>query len=721
MNRSRKKTMYGWAELSLSEPVAVVTVGTWILTYHVGEYGIDDQGSVMVAFRFASDMGTPQTKNPKEPNFISATTTGSATLHVEFDPKGFVRPWWKTLKIDVNNGYLAPGDIVRIVIGDTSKGSAGFQMQTFAEERFEFKVLVDPFGTGDPVELPSSPAIRIEGGCAAKAVAILPSLVEICEVFTLVVRVEDLWGNPSPSYRGTIAFESKGFTGLPPSYCFRSRDSGVHRFEGLSVTRAGIYSLTLSDTANDLNASSNAVLVVDKPPEYHVYWGDLHGQSEETVGTNSVDAYFRFARDVAALDFCGHQGNDFQITNPIWRKIKAAVRHFHQPHRFITFLGYEWSGNTSAGGDHNVYFLSDEAPIHRSSHTQVPDKRDLASDRHPLTKIYRELRGQDALVIPHVGGRYADLRFHDSTLEPLVEIYSEWGEFEWLLEEALQRGYKVGFCAGSDDHKGRPGAAAPGRSAFGVYGGLVCALAKELTRESLWEAFLKRRCYCTTGQRIFLSFSVNKHLIGEECIVDGPPLIQVEVIGTVPIEHVELKRGANSIYRFPLRMGLSNDTIRVVWSGSKVRGRSRIAKWDGSLCVDKGRIVEVRGYALDSPLERVWLADNQTVRWVSSTAGDPDGAILRLDSPQDARLTFTSPIVSFSFSLKEIREAPLTVNAGGLDLRVTVEQFPLGTGSNHARFSFLDSAIPRGLNPYYVKVLQVDGAKAWSSPIYVQY
>ena len=32
------------------------------------------------------------------------------------------------------------------------------------------------------------------------------------------------------------------------------------------------------------------------------------------------------------------------------------------------------------------------------------------------------------------------------------------GQFEWLLREAIERGYKVGFVAGSDDHKGRPGA-----------------------------------------------------------------------------------------------------------------------------------------------------------------------------------------------------------------------------------------------------------------------
>ena len=34
-------------------------------------------------------------------------------------------------------------------------------------------------------------------------------------------------------------------------------------------------------------------------------------------------------------------------------------------------------------------------------------------------------------------------------LEPVVEIYSDWGRFEWLLEDALRQGYRVGFAYGN--------------------------------------------------------------------------------------------------------------------------------------------------------------------------------------------------------------------------------------------------------------------------------
>ena len=61
----------------------------------------------------------------------------------------------------------------------------------------------------------------------------------------------------------------------------------------------------------------------------------------------------------------------------------------------------------------------------------------------------------DVMLIPHIGGRYADIvGFHDPRLERVVELYSDWGRFEWLLEDALANGYRVGFVANSDGHKG---------------------------------------------------------------------------------------------------------------------------------------------------------------------------------------------------------------------------------------------------------------------------
>ena len=57
-------------------------------------------------------------------------------------------------------------------------------------------------------------------------------------------------------------------------------------------------------------ARSNPLRIVEAA-ELLPYWGDLHGQSEETIGTNSARDFHAFARDKAFLDAVGHQGNDF--------------------------------------------------------------------------------------------------------------------------------------------------------------------------------------------------------------------------------------------------------------------------------------------------------------------------------------------------------------------------------------------------------------------------
>ena len=69
-----------------------------------------------------------------------------------------------------------------------------------------------------------------------------------------------------------------------------------------------------------------------------------------------------------------------------------------------------------------------------------PPRADGAdADAPHVRDLYAALRGHPAgpLIIPHMGGRRADLRWHDPELEPVIEVLSEWGEFEWFLREAL--------------------------------------------------------------------------------------------------------------------------------------------------------------------------------------------------------------------------------------------------------------------------------------------
>ena len=241
------------------------------------------------------------------------------------------------------------------------------------------------------------------------------------------------------------------------------------------------------------------------------FWGDTHGQSNETLGTNTAREYFEFGRDKAFLDVMGHQGNDFQITGAFWRELNALSAEFDKPGRFVCIPGYEWSANTAVGGDRNVHYRHEGETIHRSSHAQIADAIDIVdegTDAHDAHALFAKLEGKDCVVMAHVGGRYADIKFAHDPLETAVEVHSAWGTFEWIVRDAFEKNYRVGIVANSDGHKGRPGACYPGASFFGSYGGLTCFLAERLDRDAIFECMRRRRHYATTGNRALLDVTV---------------------------------------------------------------------------------------------------------------------------------------------------------------------------------------------------------------------
>jgi hypothetical protein len=186
----------------------------------------------------------------------------------------------------------------------------------------------------------------------------------------------------------------------------------------------------------------------------------------------------------------------------------------------VALPGYEWSGNTGMGGDRNVFFLHEGRPIRRSSSVLLA--QDPGNDVYTADALFEALEGEDAVVIAHVGGRYADLAVaHDGRLERAVEVHSCWGTFEWLLHDAFRLGHRVGLVCHSDDHKGRPGAAYPGASTFGAIGGLTCYLMPRLDRPTLFETLRRRHCYGTTGTRLHLD--VRARFAGE-VLSDDPKL-----------------------------------------------------------------------------------------------------------------------------------------------------------------------------------------------------
>ena len=702
--------------------------GTWRLIYTAGRFGMDDDATLKICWRFAADWGRPQTNDPQGENYLTCATTSAAKVEANYIFKGHIRPWFHTILVRVYDGHLAPRDQIIVTMGDRCGGSPGQRAPTAVIHRLVMRAFVDCCGTRQYLPIQQDPSVRVVSGPAVKLVLTAPSWAVVGEPFRVHVRAEDMWGNPA-GYRGAVTVS--GASGSPKKCRFTIKDSGARWLNSVRLNEPGVYRLEAHDEQSGLTATSNPIVCQTTSPALKPFWGDLHGQSEEALGLNSAFDYFRFARDVAAVDFSVNQGNDFDIDAKGWKQIKAATRQFNEPGRFVAFLGYEWSGNISGGGDRNVVFRGDSGVLLHSGHWCVEaDGRDAigkdeGNDHYPADEFFKALAGRDdVLLVPHVGGRYANLDYHDPRLEPVIEVYSSWGLFEWFLEDALRRGLRVGFFAGSDDHKGRPGASQPGAGVFGVPGGLTCILSAEKTRAALWDAIKARRCYATSGTRMMIEFDADGHRMGEE-FESARPRIRCRVIGTAPLERLELRRDLETIYVVepPSLKAPTSRMIRVAWNGLRLKSRYARQSWDGHLQVRHGRILSARGWAFDTPVEGIQSWDTQRVTWQSATSGDADGVILEIEERANATLLFRTPPCAFDLRLRDLKGYPVVYPAGGINLAVEVRRLPEpGALPLEMEMDFTDHSRPglkRSVSAYYVKAVQSDGHVAYTSPVYV--
>ncbi|MGV3634432.1 MAG: DUF3604 domain-containing protein [Pseudorhodoplanes sp.] len=733
----------GTATLSPSSPQVAGSFAELTVTYTAGTFGIDDTGMLKISWRTTSDMAKPQFKDPTAANYTSVEASNGAKLEYWFERLN-VRPWVNTLLIRVGRGYLRKGDTITVRFGDRRQGSAGIRLQTNCEERFELKTYVDAFATYEFTELPSSPAFELIAGPPASFKVIVPSLVVAGEPFRLAIVAEDLWGNPAKFGECRLMLAaSLPVQNLPPQIDAKP-DDGPVVIDNLIAAEEGDLTLTISDAGGKQLARANPMRVVAQA-EIRRYWGDLHAQSGETVGTNPAESYFRYARDNAFVDIVGHQGNDFQITDAFWEELNRLTASFDTPGQFLCVPGYEWSGNTGMGGDRNIFYRNEGRPIHRSSH--ILTIGETSTDAcHTAHDLFDAIRDEDAVVIAHVGGRYADITLaHDGKLERSVEVHSSWGTFEWILHDAFDSGYRVGVVCHSDDHKGRPGATRPGASSFGAIGGLTCYFMPELSRDALFETLRKRRHYGTTGPRMFMDvqarfatpvtvFSDDPKLgpvqtrtttdaaMGDIVAPGATPMnLKAEIVGTAPIERVDVLHGkevAASVR--PYGAADLGRRIRVRWEGAEYRGRGRETMWHGKLSLDDNRIARFAAVNFLNPERKVEeIEPGRALAWTSVTTGNIAGLDLWLDEAHTGTLSIDTNIVSGSVDLATLGDKPVVFDGGGLGRKLMVYRLPEDDWSRHVSLEH-NVAFAGGADlPVYIRVTQADGNQAWSSPIYL--
>ena len=200
----------------------------------------------------------------------------------------------------------------------------------------------------------------------------------------------------------------------------------------------------------------------------------------------------------------------------------------------------------------------------------------------------------------------------------------------------------------------------------------------------------------------------------------GTPQLRVRVIGTAPLESVEVRNGLETVATLrPYGERDLGNRVKVVWSGAKVRGRDRLVKWDGGLWVRSASILDatpVNFWNADRPLEKI---GTDRLEWKSVTTGGLTGVILTLDSLEGVSIKVRTLQRSVTCALDELGLEPMEWDCGGLRKKIAVVRLPDDQREREFSFSLPLDTLRAGDNPIYIRLAQEDGHMAWTSPVYL--
>ena len=721
-------------------PFEVRSYATIRQTYTVGTRDILPGGGFVLSRHFMANFGRYQTEDPAADNHISIA---SSNPNVRFSRSsvsqrgmhGGFRSATDTLTFRVASGRLTQGDTVTITYGDTAGGGRGLLMPDFSSDRMPLPLYLVFDESGLLVSLPIQP-IRIVGSSAAGVHGFAPSVVAVGEPFELSVRAEDRYYN-------------RATTGVPGWEVFVNGElyadieaggEAIQVLKGLSFEAPGVYRFSFRSKDGTIEGTANPILVEENPVR-RIYWGDTHGHSGFAEGIGTPDRFMVWARDDARLDYVTHSEHDIWMDDFEWNVLADNVRRYSKEGEFIAFLGYEWTIRNYQGGHHNVLF-------------RTPDERRRipAQEFGTLSRLYQGLRThhdpEDVVVIPHAH-QSGDYRLNDPMLEPLVEIMSQHGTFEWFGRMYLNHGHQVGFTAASDNHLSQPGYSAPKPGGLSQAGGLGALRADALTRDALFDAMRSLSTYATTGERIILDVTLNDGEIGSRVPFSEARHVKGRVIGTAPIDTITLVKNGEDIWERDYLTDVSIRTLsdgefQLIFASESVPYHPNDNPrgwrwWRGTLALEGARVADAQGGDFHTTTSHRLEVTDDGLEFATYTRGDTSTITLDLeDVRRGATLTLklaagvefgggpprlrqhrNVPETEVVLELRNLDRGMLTrvIPFDGYMDTVTLRR-PIAEGMLDVSFEIEDEGGRHG-DYYYVRIKQANDALAWSSPIWV--
>ena len=459
-------------------------------------------------------------------SLVTVSTDGAASVSIARNVDVQDIHEYAYTELILESGELVQGDEIRVRYGDTSEDPTcahQFPDRAMTDVRW---ASYEQLGGSAWIEIEPAPTFEVQAKEATQIHVAAPSYVLTGEPFALKVAVMDRLGNAQPGWKGSLEVEGQSHT-LGP------QDGGWHDFE-LSLDAPGVYRVEVD--AGELGAqTSNPIVVTAEAPDRQLYWGDIHvhhGHSTPDGAGGQVNDNHTYARDVIGLQVVSESMKLPPIEiegEELWEYLQEDCVSA-SAEDYLVLLGFEWMGNLVGEnqGHHNLYF--DACEVELTTHEELGE---LAAEDgvYSWMEALEQATGVRSVAVPHAtiytGFNWAD---RDDTLRSAVEIYSEWGnsvdaEQPGGVQDALSKGFRLGFIAASDNHDGWMGNPFSEKSARS---GLAAFWAPELSRAAIWESLQGKHTYGTTGSRILLDIELSDRRgsvrEGELAVAEAPTL-----------------------------------------------------------------------------------------------------------------------------------------------------------------------------------------------------
>lgn len=537
---------------------------------------------------FSNQFSLPQTHDSTAPGYVLAQRSDGKFISVVIRriPEVYHRhgSTFHVIQLTLGETPLEKGGIIKIIYGFKGAGGPGTKLPLLAK-LYKFPIFISQrhvlggkrflpdsatsfdslfvnsknVSTNDVIKNANfNPEIQVFGSSPEKLKIVVSPRGNDKALVT--VNVTDMYGNLSSGANGWADIEGIGEVEVHDGYGKTYLD-----IKGVGVQRVtGIFAnLNLSAVSNPFSMNQN------------IAWGEIHSHSGISDGLGSDNENYKSAIS-AGLDFGALSDHDtlMEKDSALWDKTVVNAEKYNDEPDFTTLLGYESLAyhNGEIAGHINIYY---------------PDNNGKMYGRPKLETIPDICREHGAMAIPHhtmYGGPFFDqMGMKMELLEPenfperimpVTEIYSTHGcseiagceksvlgvKGERSVNAALLKGFKWGFIGGSDNHESLLGhnfrvdkvPRTINNEHMQFRHGMTAAYVDDFSRKGIFSAIKRKSVYATTGERILLSFDINKIPMGGEIKVVSSSSsrdIRVKVSGTSIINRIDIIRNGHIIHQ----------------------------------------------------------------------------------------------------------------------------------------------------------------------------